>query len=532
MAKKRIWQLAAGLAIMALVAGLSGCAGPKSDNTAAKNELVLAINAEPEGGFDPTTGWGRYGSPLFQSTLLKRDKDLQIVNDLATGYQVSADGLTWTVKIRKDVEFSDGKPLTAADIQYTYETAQKSNSVVDLTIMKSVEAADDDIVVFTLKKPQSAFVDVLTGIGIVPKHAHGKDYAQHPIGSGPFKFVQWDKGQQLIVEANPKYYGPKPGFSKLTFLFLSEDAAYAAAKAGKADVVAIPPAFSKQPVAGMRLIAVDSVDNRGIVFPTVKAGGKTENGYPVGNDVTADGAIRKAINAAVDRKALVDGILEGQGTPAYTICDRLPWWNADAVINDNDLNGAKRILAEAGWKDADGDGILEKDSRKAEFTLIYPASDKTRQALAIAAADMVKPLGINMRTEGKSWDDIKTLMHSNAVMLGWGSHTPLEMYYVYYSKNSGIDYYNPGYYSNPAVDAYMDKALAATGQDEANGYWKKAQWDGSTGLSAKGDAPWAWLVNLKHCYLVRENLDIGQPKIEPHGHGWPITDNIAEWHWK
>lgn len=77
-----------------------------------KQELLLAVGGEPEHGFDPTTGWGRYGSPLFQSTLLKRDHAMNITNDLATSYEVSGDGRVWTVSLRKDVKFSDGKPLS------------------------------------------------------------------------------------------------------------------------------------------------------------------------------------------------------------------------------------------------------------------------------------------------------------------------------------------------------------------------------------------------------------------------------------
>lgn len=532
--KKLILSIAFGLFASMLL--FSGCSLSKTEKTTAvkdKSELIVALGAEPQGGFDPTTGWGRNGSPLFQSTLLKRDRHLKIIHDLATGYQVSEDGLIWTVTLRKDVKFSDGVPLTAADVKYTFETAMRSGSVVDLHSIQNVEVSDDYTVVFVLKQPRSTFVNSLITLGIVPKHAHDANYAQRPIGSGPFKFVQWDKGQQLIVEANPYYYGEKkPQFNKITFLYLSDDAAIAAVKAGKLDVAVVPPSFSKQRVQGMYLLAVDSVDNRGIMFPYRKAGGITDKGLDVGNDVTADIAIRKAINVAINRRALVDGVLEGKGMPAYTVCDGLPWWNPETVFKDADLNEAKKILAEAGWQDNDDDGILEKGSVKAQFTLLYPSIDTTRQSLAIAVADMLKPLGITIKAEGKSWDEIKNLKHANAVLFGWGSHTPLELHILYNSKNAGVENYNPGFYGNSAVDMYMEQALASTSEVEAYAYWKQVQWDGKTGVAAIGDAPWAWLVNLKHCYMIRENLDLGKPKVEPHGYGWPITDNIVEWHWQ
>lgn len=496
------------------------------------DELILALGSEPDTGFDPTTGWGRYGSPLFQSTLFKRDAELNIVNDLALDYEISEDGLVWTIELRDDVKFSDGEPLTAVDVEYTFNTAATSGSVIDLNILERVEATNSFTVQFTLKKAQSTFINTLITTGIVPKHAHSNEYAEKPIGSGPFKFVQWDKGQQLIVKSNPEYYGKKPYFNKVTFLFLNEDAAFAAARAGQVHVASIPAAFSKQEVVGMRLEALQSVDNRGIMFPFVKSGAKTTDGHPIGNDITADKAIRKAINLAIDRHLLVEGILEGYGTPAYTVADGLPWWNPDTVIEDANMDEAKKILAEAGWIDLNSDGVLDKGKLKAEFILLYPASDVIRQSLAISVADLIKPLGINIVVEGKSWDDIEAMMHSNAVLFGWGSHDPLEIYNIYSSTTAGQGYFNTGFYSNPTVDEYMEKALSATDMEQAFEYWKKAQWDGKTGFSAKGDAPWAWLVNLNHLYLVNEKLDIGQQKIQPHQHGWPVTDNIIEWAWK
>ncbi|MBH1939915.1 ABC transporter substrate-binding protein [Mobilitalea sibirica] len=515
---------------------LYGCTKPNDDKELAdkelkKDELILAVGSEPEDGFDPTTGWGRYGSPLFQSTLLARDEELKIVYDLATNYEISEDGLVWTVYLRKDARFSDGEPVTSEDVKYTYEMAANSGSVIDLNILDKVEALDEYTVEFTLKNPQSTFIHSLLTLGIVPKHFHSKNYAENPIGSGPFKLVQWDKGQQIIVEYNNEYYGEESFFKKITFLFLSEDAAFAAAKAGSVDLAYVPPTFAKQEIEGMKVVKINSIDNRGIAFPYVEAGGKNEKGYPVGNDVTSDLAIRKAINIAIDRQALVDGVLEGFGSPAYTICDGMPWWNPNSVIDDADMEGAKRLLSESGWKDSDDDGILEKGDVEAEFTLLYPASDQTRQYLAISVAEMIKPLGINIIVEGASWDNIEMMMHSNAVLLGWGSHDAMEMYNVYSGKAAGNGWYNTGFYQNARVDEYLEQALAATSEEEAIGYWKKSQWDGETGMSAHGDAPWAWLVNLDHIYMAKENLDMGTIKMQPHGHGWPITDNILKWHW-
>jgi len=526
-------------AIIFMICGLffiSACSNNNEErqveNEAIKpNELVLAIGGEADEGFDPTTGWGMYGSPLFQSTLLTYDENFEVENDLATDYQVSDNGLEYVVNIREDVTFSDHTPLTAKDVVFTFETAKNSGSVIDLSNLEKVEAVDEFKVRFILKRPQSTFMTLLVTTGIVPEHAYDDTYNDNPIGSGPYQLVQWDKGQQMIVKANPNYYGDTSEFKKLTFLFLEEDAAFAAAKAGEVDVVSITPSFAEQEVSGMKRVALDTVDNRGIVFPYVESGEETEDGAPIGNDVTADETIRKAIDIAVNREALVDGVLDGFGTPAYSVADHLPWWNSETEVEDNQIEQAKAMLDEAGWQEND-EGIREKDGLEASFTLLYPAGDEVRQSLSIATAEDIKELGIQVKTEGKSWHDLENLMYSNPVMMGWGSHDPLEMYNIYSSETRGEGFYNTNYYANSTVDDYMAKAMHATNQEEANEYWKKAQWDGETGFSSKGDAPWVWLVNLQHIYLIDENLDIGEQKIHPHGHGWPITDTIDQWHWK
>ncbi|MEO0377803.1 MAG: ABC transporter substrate-binding protein, partial [Cyanobacteria bacterium P01_A01_bin.17] len=408
-----------------------------SAQSGSAEQIVLAIGGESEEGYDPTLGWGRYGAPLFQSTLLKRDENLEIVNDLATDYSVSEDGLTWTVTIREDAVFSDGESLTAADVAYTFNKAAESGGLTDVTQLEQATAIDNSTVELTLKQPQSTFVNRLITLGIVPEHAHDDDYARDPIGSGPYKMVQWDEGQQLIVEANLEYYGEAPGIERLVFLFVEEDGAFAAAKAGQAQVAAVPQSLAVQEIEGMTLRDVVSVDNRGLMFPYQPANsGTTPDGDPIGNDVTADVAIRQAVNYAVDRQALVEGILEGYGSPAYGPVSGLAWEEPEANIEDAQPEKAKEILAAGGWADSDGDGIVEKDGLDAEFTILYKADDSIRQALALATAEMLKPVGIQANVEGKSWDDIEPLMHSNVVVFGWGSHDQTEMYNLYHSQSA------------------------------------------------------------------------------------------------
>jgi peptide/nickel transport system substrate-binding protein len=543
------------IAIIGIISSMSGCVSNSGSNSShnsesssvsdvesnstptsstfhAPDELIAAVgthSGEPEAGFNPITGWGYSREPLIQSTLFKRDSKANLVNDLATNYTVSTDGLKWIVIIRKDVKFHDGVPLTAKDVAFTFNTAANDSSSIDLSMLKKATTIDNYTIEFDLNDPQATFINKLIAVGIVPEHAYNENYGMNPIGSGPYKFVQWDKGQQVIFEANPDYYGQKPYFKKITMLFLASDAAFAAAKSGQVDLAEIPSSYINQKVNGMKIISLDSIDARGICFPmNPNTGKKTENGYPIGNNVTSDPAIRKALNIGIDRQTLINGALNGQGKEEFTGVDKLPWGNKEAIFEDGNVEEAKKILAEGGWKDTDGDGIVEKNGLKAEFTLTYPASAQERQALAVSVGEEAKKLGINIEVEGKSWNEIDTLVYSTPNVFGYGSLDPTELYLRYCSKSfDPANYNNIIMYNNSVVDNYLRKALTSTDQDTANKNWQLAAWDGTTGFSEKGDAAWMWMATINYVCIMDNDLDIGTPRIQPHGGN--IFGNILEW---
>ena len=541
--KKNMARLLSLVLVMGTLAGCSNTSSSDSDNKTKSaveqrkenNELVVAVGAEPEAGFDAITGGHGSITKVFFSTLMKRDKELGWENDLATNYKVSDDKLTWTVTIRDDVKFTDGEKLTAEDVAFTYETTKKSSTEVDLTMIKEVKAIDDTTVQFTLTRPMSTFVEKLGVCGIVPKHAYDDNFKDNPIGSGPYKFVQWDKGQQVIAQVNEDYYGEKANIQKLTMVFLDTDAAYAAVKSGDVDMASINGDLAKEEVKGTKILDIPSIETYGVEFPMVKnTGEKTDSGYEIGNDVTSDEAIRKALNTAVDRQGMVDGVLNGYGTVSTTGLEKMPWLNKDTVLDESEYNNmdeAKKILSDGGWKDSDNDGILEKDNTKASFKLLY-TSGNYRQELGLEFQKMAKELGIEITLEERTWDTILEDIHKEAVLFGFGSGDPSELYNLYYSKaaNTPVEWDNAGFYSNKTVDENIDKALNCESEDGALKYWQKVQLDGDSGASAKGDAPYCWLVNANHVYIVSENFDIGSPVVQPHG--GRIFDNVTQWSWK
>lgn len=480
---------------------LSGCGGktqhPSPDKAAVT--VVMPPTSEPEAGFDPAFGWGageHVHEPLIQSTLTVTNPDLTIGYDLATDMRVSEDGLAWTVKIREGVKFTDGTALTATDVAFTYNAARDASSVNDFTMLDRAEAADDTTVVFHMNRPFSIWPYTMATLGIVPEDSYDPaTYGSNPIGSGRYMLKQWDRGQQVILEANPDYYGEKPKMERVNLLFMEEDAAFLAVQAGQADLAYTSATYAGQTVDGFSLLSVPTVDNRGVNLPVT------------GNEFPSDAAVRRAINTGIDRRRMIDNVLSGYGAPAYSVCDGMPWYSpANEVAYDPE--GARAVLSGAGIK----------------LTIHYAAGDSVRQGLAAELANQLKELGVEADIKGVGWDTAYTDALTNPLVWGWGAHTPMELYNLYHTApGSNTALYSP--YANEKADELMDAALSCADLEESYTLWQRAQEE-----IAK-DVPWVWLVNVDHLYWVRDGLRVAEQKLHPHGHGWSIVNNVDQWEW-
>ena len=532
-----------GAGTLGMVA-LAGCVskgegtGSATDGSAAigkRDQVTVAMgtDSEPAAGFDPCVGWGcgeHVHEPLIQSTLVVTDQDMKFKNDLAVGYEVSTDLLTWTFEIRDDVVFSDGEPLRASDVAFTLNTIRTSpQAQADLSMVQEAVATSDTVVEIRLSKPYNALLYTLAVVGIVPEHAYGEGYGEKPIGSGRYLLAQWDRGQQAIFEENPRYYGDTPAIKRLVVVFMAEDAALAAAKAGQIDVAYTSATYAGQRVDGYHLEAYESVDSRGISLPVVAAGGtKVEQGdmaFQTGNDVTCNREVRQAINRALDRSAIIEHVLNGYGTPAYSIGDGMPWASPDMKV-ERDASAARKLLEDAGWTRGD-DGIYVRDGLRASLALYYTAGDSVRQAMANEFANQMGELGIEVAPTGASWDDLYPHQYADPVLWGWGSNSPADVYEL--SASAGT--MNYACYASETTDAYLDQALAQADIEASYPLWRKSQWDGEEGIAPQGAATWAWLANVDHLYWVREGLRVAKQKLQPHGHGWSVVNNVDTWSW-
>lgn len=530
----------AGLAASAALAGCAGRQGAGGSSGSAvtpkgSTQVVIAMNptSEPAAGFDPLVAWGcgeHVHEPLIQSTLITTDEDLNFVNDLATDYLCSSDGLVWTFTIRDDVVFSDGEPLSARDVAFTVNgVIDSAMSEADLSMVDRAVAVSDTVVELHLNKPHNALLYTLAVLGIVPEHAYGPEYGRNPIGSGRYVLERWDKGQQVIFTANPKYYGRKPSMERVVVVFMDEDAALAAVQKGEVDIAYTYATHARQAFEGYELAAYKTVDSRGVSLPSVPAGGtklvEGDMAFNTGNDVTADVVVRRAINCGLDRDAVIEHVLDGYGKVAYSVGDGMPWSSPDMKV-ELDREKAARLLDEAGWKRGE-DGVRSRDGVRAAFDIWYSSDDSVRQAIANEFANQMAELGLEVTPRGGSWDQIYLHQFSQPVLWGWGSNSPVEVYELNYSTGWG----NYSCYENEITDAYLDEALAQTDVEASYEYWRKAMWDGVEGVAPQGAATWAWIANVDHLYFKREGLDVAHQKPHPHGHGWSLVNNVDAWSW-
>ena len=319
--------------------------------------------SEPEAGFDPAYGWGageHMHEPLIQSTLTVTEADLSIGYDLATDVETSEDGMTWTVTIRDDAKFTDGEALTAEDVAFTYNTLKRRVPFNDFSMLKQ-RRRSMMTVVFEMERPLAIWSYTMAVTGIVPEHAYGTDYGTHPIGSGRYILKQWDKAAGDS--------GSQPGL----LWGCAEDAAGHDSLYGRgcgicggarrAGGCGVHGGVLCRPV-GSRIQSFDceTVDNRGFNLPAVWR--RYRGWRKIGNDFTADVQVRRAINLAIDRQEMIDHVLNGYGSPAYSVCDKMPWYNDEMEKISYDVEKAEEMLDAAGWK-KNADGIREKDGVKA-----------------------------------------------------------------------------------------------------------------------------------------------------------------------
>ncbi|MFF0175900.1 ABC transporter substrate-binding protein [Micromonospora profundi] len=507
---------------------LAGCSAPSTpDGSSGGTTLVVATSDEPD-ALNPVLNYGVDGASLIFDGLVARAADNRLVAGLATDLPLlSADGRTVTAKLRDGVQFHDGTVLSAQDVVFTYQAVldPKVDSTLrsDLDMVESVTAPDPATVVFRLRYPYAPFLQRLT-LGIVPaKLLSGQDintagFNRKPVGTGPYRVDSWTPGDRLVLTANERYFGGRPANDRLVVAFVADDNVRAQRmRAGEFDAAELPPKLASvfDTDAAYQVQRVPTADYRGVMLPS-------------GNPVLADPAVRRALNLAVDRSAMVSGILGGAGEPAFGPIPPTSEFAEPSIIGKPtaDTAAAGALLDAAGWTPGPG-GVRVKDGRTAGFTLMYPASDTLRKDLALAVTADAKKIGIEVTPAGLTWDAIDPRMKSDALLMGYG--TPYDPDFVSYklfgSRFAGQGYFNPGSYRSEVVDRALQD-----GRDQYDPARRKAAYARFQQQLAT-DVPWLFLTYLRHTYVLKASVQGVTPRVEAHEHGVAnsIWWNIDTW---
>ncbi|HZC32343.1 MAG TPA: ABC transporter substrate-binding protein, partial [Candidatus Bathyarchaeia archaeon] len=366
----------------------AGSTAPSTAPSAARSPsqatLRVGWSSEPD-TMNPLTTYSTEADEVLQlvyDKLLGYGVDLKPQPELAASFEVSADGTTFTFHLRPQAAWSDGKPVTSADVKYTYEAIHKDSLgqyAQWLTHLTGVDTPDAATAVVKFDQPQ-AFNPGLT-IPILPQHIWAAKTAKDissfanatPVGSGPFTLTAWKKNESLTLDRSATFWGPPAIAAKVVFvLYANEDVEAQALKNGDVDVLTeVPPTVWD---------GLNGADN--IKALSLKSWSFHHIGINVstaatskGNPLLRDKVIRQALSYALDRNQLVQLALAGHGTAGSSIipAGMTDWhWEptGDQVMNGNP-DKAKQLLDAAGYTDRNGDGVRESSSGKPlEFRLI------------------------------------------------------------------------------------------------------------------------------------------------------------------
>lgn len=495
-------------------------AGSGAD-TERKNTLVYGAEFECD-KVNPILGSDYVDEFLFRG-LFRMNKDSKPEKDLAKEVTVSDDKLTYTFKVRDDVTFHDGEPLTVDDVIFTLTSImdKKVNSArnIDFKEVKSIDKVDDNTFKIRLKTQFPPLLDKLT-VGIVPEHVfEGKDineaeFNQNPIGCGPYKFVSWKKGASFEMTAFEDYYGTQPKIKNVIFKFLPDYNTRAVQlESGDVDFTFLEPSqaekFKKN--ENTDVYVVDTADYRCINY-----------NFEV-TDLFKDVQVRKALNYAIDKEAIVKSIAHGYGEAAYTPLQYNEYATDQLEKYEYDMDKAAKMLKEAGWEKGD-DGILQKDGEKFSFTLTAPVTDEVRVNIANYVASEWKKLGVEVKVDSLSWDAID-IFKCEAFVLGFGSpyDADTDTYPMFVSTQNKAPGSNYGSYSNKDVDRALEAARIASDEKDRRKEYTAFQ------KALAEDPAYNMICYLKAIYGANKRVKgVSTEKLLGH-HGAGIFWNIEEW---
>lgn len=523
----------AALLALALLLGTAACDSAESTSGESAGEESASEAATASGTEEePTTlvyGSGDYTrinpamdehgeiNLLLFNGLTGHDGDNAVVPALAKSWDFDEETCTYTFHLEEDVRWHDGEPFTAEDVQFTIEAIMDpengSENAPNFEDVEEITVIDDHTISFRLSAPNVAFLDYMT-MAILPKHLlegedmQTADFFRSPIGTGPYKLASWDEGQAITLEKNADYFRGEPNIDTIVFKIVPDDNAKALQlRAGELDLALLTPkdAATFADEEGFACYDMETADYRGILF-------NFQNEYWQENR-----DLIPAVCYAIDREAIIDAVLLGQGMAAYGPLQRNVYNYEDVEHYDYDPEKARAVLEAAGCVLGE-DGFYTRNGETVGFVLSVGAGDQVRIDMAQIVAQQLREIGMDVTVDIPAQVDWSGQM---AYLIGWGSPFDADDHtYKVFGTDKGANYSG---YSNADVDRYLTEARESDDpavRAEAYANFQKA-------LAA--DPAFAFICYIDANYVADASITgIDADTVMGH-HGVGIFWNVAEW---
>lgn len=461
----KFFRLLAALAVGAVA--IAGCipSAPGAAGTVIWGSLWEPSSLNPIVAPDVVTKWMLEN--IFDGLVAINDR-MEIVPELADSWDISGDGKTYTFKLRSGVKWHDGQPFTAGDVKFTYDTI--INPAVPKTIAKSdyalvdrIEVVDSQTVRFTLKSANASFLSKLA-IGIAPKHLlDGQDVAtaafnRKPVGTGAFRLQEWLSGQSVTLVANPDYFRGSPKVQKLIWKVIPDSNVLTLQMLnGEVDGGQI-----NNPQDLPRFTAKSSLK----IYESM--GANTYIGFNNERSPFNDVKVRQALNYGLDKKAIIDGIVGGQGVWSTSEILAGTWaYNGNVNRYEFAPDKARLLLDDAGWR-AGASGIREKAGKPLKFTMLTNAGDKLRESIVLFARQQWREIGADVDVQ---FLELNTFINERVLK------SDFDCIFLSSSVNVDPDFLSRRWstaaltagnnflrWTNPQVDTLLQQGIAVTDQ--------------------------------------------------------------------
>ncbi len=481
---------------------LIGCSEPgkteKSEKEQSSGKKVLEIKNPAYGGtftvamlgepsnllpFLSSDSASTSAQGLIYTSLLQYNKDLELVPHAAKSFTMHDAGRRIAFVLHEGIKWSDGRELTAEDVAFTYKTMidPKVPTAYGETykLVKEFKITGRYSFEVVYEKPYAKALASWSG-AVLPKHVLEKEnlintpLKRKPVTNGPYTLKKWDSGRHLIFEANPDYFAGRPYFDRVVYRIIPDQSTqFLELRAKNLDRMDVTPLQYKSQIKG-------SVWERNFNKYKYQSFSYTYLGYNLENPLFQDKKVRQALAHAIDKKSLVKGVLLGLGVPAIGPFKPGTFWE-NTSITDYPYDGEKAtaLLAEAGFKEKNADGILEKDGRPFVFTIVTNQGNAARIKAATIIQKNLKPLGITVKIRTVEWavflEQYIRPGKFDATILGWNTPIDPDLYNVWHSSRARPGGLNFIHYKNEELDSLVDEARFVADKNKRKKMYDRVQ---------------------------------------------------------